>query len=86
MARYQITCIRKSGGYALEHITDVGCGSVRFTRIQVVVNIEAGSDQYFVKDPYTGQTAEVRVWKEYYIRTTPDGDLNDNLLSLPTCS
>ena len=56
----------------------------------VIRSIEAGTNTFFVIDPYTGKRSEVGVVRPAgrapYVRTHADGDWNDNLLSLNQCS
>ncbi len=92
MADCQITCVTKShpqGGH--EHITHVGnpAGNWMWPVEQVIASIDAGTNTFYVKDPYTGRRAEVGVVRPQgrrpHLRTYADGLWNDNLLSLNAC-
>lgn len=90
MADARVTCITKPQPQSsVEHITHLGGSGWKWTREQVITSIEAGTNTFFVTDPRTGQRANVRVVRPAgrapYVRTSPDGDLYDNLLSLPQC-
>jgi len=92
MADVQITCITKSHPQsAHEHITHVGNPSAnwKWTREQVITSIDAGTNTFFVLDPYTRKRSDVGVvrpaGRSNYIQTHADGDWNNNLLSLPQC-
>jgi len=91
MADVQVTCINKPDVHSpLEHITHLGGSGWRWTREDVITSIEGRTNTFFVKDPRNDLRADVRVvrptGRSAYVRTSPDGDLNDNLLSLNQCS
>jgi hypothetical protein len=92
MADVQVTCITKPHPLSPhEHITHLGNPVVgwKWSREEVIASIDAGTNTFFVKDPYTGKRSEVAVVRptsrEAYLRTHADGDWNDNLLSLNQC-
>jgi len=91
MTDVQVTCITKPHPLSPhEHITHLGNPSAgwKWTREQVIASIDAGSNKFFVKDPY-GKRSDVAVvrpaGRAAYLRTHADGDWNDNLLSLNQC-
>lgn len=94
MADVQVRCIVKPHPQSPhEHITHVGNQYAnppwKWTREQVIVSIDAGTNTFFVLDPRTGKRSNVAVVRESgrapYLRTHADGDWNNNLLSLPQC-
>ncbi len=90
MADVQVTCINKPDVHSpVEHITHLGGSTWRWTRERVIASIDERTNTFFVKDPRNGLRAEVRVvrpsGRSAYVRTSPDGDLKDNLLSLNQC-
>lgn len=92
MADVQVTCINKPDvNSPVEHITHLGnpAGNWRWTREAVIASIDARENTFYVLDPHTRQRANVRVIRPVgrpaYVRTSPDGDLYDNLLSLNQC-
>ncbi len=92
MADCQVTCIVKPHPLSKhEHISHIGnCkAGWKWTREQVIASIDAGTNTFYVRDPYSGKRSEVGivrpVGKAPYLRTYADGDWNDNLLALPQC-
>lgn len=92
MADVQVTCIIKPHPLSPdEHISHLGNPRAgwRWTREEVIRSIDAGTNTFFVLDPYTGRRSEVGVVRPAgrvpYVRTHADGDWNDNLLSLNQC-
>lgn len=92
MADCQITCITKPDRFSPhEHITHVGNPSAGWIlkREEVIANIEANLDTFYVIDPTTKKRADVGVvrspGKSPYLKTYADGYYNDNLLSLNQC-
>jgi len=91
MADVRVTCITKPHPLSPhEHITHLGNPPQwLWTREQVIANIDAGADTFFVQDPRTGKRADIAVvrvaGKAPYLRTHADGYWNDNLLSLNQC-
>ncbi len=92
MAHVQVTCITKPHPLSPhEHITHIGNPRAgwKWPREQVIQSIDAGTNTFFVLDPYTGKRSEVGVFRSTgrapYLRTHADGDWNDNLLSLNQC-
>lgn len=94
MADCQVGCIVKPDRFSThEHITHIGNQNAtppwKWTREQVVASIDAGTNTFFVRDPYKGKRSDVGVvrpaGRNPYLRTHADGDWNDNLLSLPNC-
>ena len=92
MADVQITCITKPYPQSPhEHITHVGnpIAGWKWTREDVITSIDAGTNTFYVLDPYTGKRSNVAVvrpaGRSAYIQTHADGDWNNNLLSLSQC-
>jgi|SRR6187402_2642477 len=95
--RAQIQCINKSDRYnPWERIINVGGvgGDGKRWRIaqqDAIIHIETREWDFFVKQRVHGVDHEVDVvvaisaWGNKYIKTKPDGDSPDNLLSLPEC-
>jgi hypothetical protein len=54
-----------------------------------MASIEAGTNTFFVLDPFNGKRSNVGVVRPVggtpYLRTYADGDWNNNLLSLNQC-
>jgi len=93
MADVKVTCIDKPHPLSPhEHITHLGNPRVgwKWTREEVIRSIDAGTNTFFVIDPYTGKRSDVGVVRPAgrppYVRTHADGDWNDNLLSLSQCT
>ena len=93
MADVQVTCITKPHPQSPhEHITALGNPAVgwKWSREDVIRSIDAGTNTFYVLDPYTGKRSDVGVvrssGKAPYVRTHADGDWNNNLLSLNQCS
>jgi hypothetical protein len=93
MADVRVTCITKPHPESPhEHITHLGNPHAgwKLTREEVIRRIEAGTDTFFVIDPYNGKRSDVGVVRPSghapYLRTYADGDWNDNLLSLNQCT
>jgi hypothetical protein len=93
MADVQVTCITKPHPQSPhEHITALGNPSAgwKWSREDVIRSIDAGTNTFYVLDPYTGMRSDVGVvrtaGKAPYVRTRADGDWNNNLLSLNQCS
>jgi hypothetical protein len=92
MADVQVTCITKPHPQSShEHITHVGnpAANWKWPREQVIANIEAGSNTFYVLDPYTGLRSDIRMrrvsGRAPFLQTYADGDWNNNLLSLNQC-
>ena len=92
MADCQVICIVKPHPQsAHEHITHIGnCeAGWKWTRDQVIASIDAGTNTFYVRDPYSGKRSHVGVVRPLgrapYLRTYADGIWNDNLLALPQC-
>ena len=90
MADARVTCITKPQPLStVEHITHLGGSNWKWSRDQVIASIEAGSNTFYVIDLRNNRRANVRVVRPLgrlpYVRTSPDGDFYDNLLSLPQC-
>ena len=91
MTDCQVTCITKPHPLSPhEHITHLGNPPTWiWEREKVIASIEAKTNTFFVRDPYTGKRADVGVvypgLGAPYLRTYADGDWNDNLLSLNQC-
>lgn len=93
MADVQVTCITKPHPLSPhEHITHLGNPQAgwTWTREDVIRSIGAGTNTFFVVDPYNGRRSNVGVVRPAgrapYVRTYADGDWNDNLLSLNQCA
>lgn len=91
MADKQVTCITKPNPHSqTEHITHLGGYGWYSTREQVIQAIDSRVDTFFVLDPLTRASADVRVVRRgllglAYVQTYSDGVENNNLLSLPQC-
>jgi Protein of unknown function (DUF3892) len=92
MADVQVTCITKPHPQSShEHITELGNPRAgwKWSRDQVITSIDAKSNTFFVIDPRNNRRANVGVvrvlGRPAYLRTSADGDWNDNLLSLDQC-
>jgi len=92
MARYRVTCVVKHDKY--ERIKSLGCYTsanvfLSFTEDEVIDRIENKGDTFYVERP-TGHVIDLEVVTEQngrkYVKTIPDGEKPDNLLSLPTCT
>ena len=74
-------------GYHHKHITHLATDAQRFTRKEVVRRVEKDPFSFFVYEK--GDVAFLEVITDdvhgKYVRTIPDGKLDDNLLSLPAC-
>lgn len=87
---YKITHVRlSSGGYSVEHITDVkgiSDNGTAFTETvaQVVMYLKRGLRYYVSVGGYTiDVTHSTSASGREYIKTKPDSTSKDNLLSLP---
>jgi hypothetical protein len=91
MATFRVTCREKHSLY--ERIVSIGCVEVgtglpeRFTEDEAINCIDNGTDSFYVERP-----AGHRVWvvvapheRHRYIKTEADGEIPNNLLSLPEC-
>jgi hypothetical protein len=91
MADAQVTCITKPHTQSQhEHITHLGNPPQWvWRREDVIASIEAKTNTFFVRDPYSGKRSEIGVVRELgkapYLRTYADGTWNNNLLSLDQC-
>jgi hypothetical protein len=90
MADVQVTCIIKPHPQSsVEHITHLGGAQWTWSREEVIASIDARTNSFFVLDPRNGTRANVRVVRPAsrapYVRSTPDHDPYDNLLSLNQC-
>jgi hypothetical protein len=91
MARYRVTCTTTREKN--EGIISLGCyspGNVyfTFTEAEVIERLESRRDTFYVERP-NGHIAELEVAERdghKYVKTVPDGERPDNLLSLPTCA
>ncbi|QKP78810.1 DUF3892 domain-containing protein [Methyloligella sp. GL2] len=89
--RIRIRCINKTDRYSpYDRISHVGGGTGdhrwRQTQEQTIREIENGEYEYYVE--VDGETADVIVATKddrKYIKTKPDGEQPNNLLSLPEC-
>jgi hypothetical protein len=91
--RINIQCINKSDR-SNAHERIINCGGVsgtarwKKTQVQIINDIESRTTGYFVK---VGSYREVDVivatsrFGNKYIKTTEDGEMPNNLLSLPEC-
>lgn len=90
MARYRVTCIVKHEKY--ERISSLGCFTpdnvfLSFTEDEVIDRIENHRDSFYVERP-SGHVIDLEVAErdgKKYVKTIPDGEKPDNLLSLPPC-
>jgi hypothetical protein len=91
MSRYRVSCITKHEKY--ERILSLGCYSPAntfhtFPEDEVIRRIESGKDTFYVERP-SGHVAELEVAErdgKIYVKTKPDGEKPDNLLSLAQCT
>jgi hypothetical protein len=88
MADVQVTCINKPHPQSPhEHITHLGGANWKWTREQVIVSIDAGTNTFYVLAG--GKRSDVGVVREAgkapFVRTHADGYWNNNLLALPQC-
>jgi hypothetical protein len=91
MARYRVTCTSKHDTHT--RILGLGCYTptnvfLTFTELEVIDRIENKGDTFYVERP-TGHVVELEVVRKHdgtkYVKTVPDGERPDNLLSLPNC-
>jgi hypothetical protein len=87
MADARVTCVnRVPHDSTHEGISHIGGAGWRWTREQAIASIEQGTNTFYT---YTdGQRFDVQVVSGpagKYLRAARDGQLNDNLLSLPDC-
>jgi Protein of unknown function (DUF3892) len=90
MADVRVMCIIKPNPQSPhEHITHVGGSGWLWTREEVILSIDAGTNSFYVADDRTHRRSEVGVVRSAghpaYLRTYADGVWNDNLLALPQC-
>ncbi len=90
--RIQILCVNKSDRYnPHERITH--CGGIingqrwKKTQAQIIIEIESKTNQYYVKvnSKEVDVIVAVSQWGNKYIKTVDDGEMPNNLLSLPEC-
>lgn len=91
----RITCINKDDRLnpyeAITHVGGVNSsgGKWKHTQKEVISMIESGRYSFYVENP-TGDKVDVIVatskYGNKYIKTDADGDLPNNLLSLPQCN
>lgn len=90
MSRYRVTCTLKHEKH--ERITSLGCSLnnvfLTLTEAQVIDMIENQHHTFYVERPSL-HVVEVEVVTKHdgtkYLKTVPDGQKPDNLLSLPDC-
>lgn len=94
MADLQITCINKQDrDDPFERIKRVGGGQTllgtwRKTQEEAIREIESGTNRFYVYDGRNSVWVIVRVSRfgNKYLTTEPDGESQNNLLSLPECA
>lgn len=95
MADCEVRCITKPDRMSShEHITHIGNPYAnppwKWTREAVIASIDGGTNTFYVVDHKNGKRSEVGVvrpdGRPAYLRTHADGDWNDNLLALPSCT
>ncbi|AGA64893.1 hypothetical protein B488_09010 [Liberibacter crescens BT-1] len=89
MMDYNIVCIHKPDRHnAHKHIEYVGVsGGQQFSQSQVISSIEEGKYRFYVDRGGSKTWVEVVIsnYGHKAIRTHPDYNLSNNLLSLPEC-
>jgi hypothetical protein len=91
--KLEISCINKTDrSSAYEKIRNAGGVSSgsrwKKTQEQIIIDIENGTNQYFVKVAGYREVSVVIAksqWGNKYIKTSDDGEMPNNLLSLPEC-
>ena len=87
MADVQVTCINKIPRHnPYEGITHLGNATGKWSRQTVIDWIERKEHSFFTR--VNGNRGDIGVIdgpNGKYLRTSADGRLNDNLLSLPEC-
>jgi Protein of unknown function (DUF3892) len=93
MSRHQVTCIEKPGGNSNTHerISAIGGKNAdgsrwKLSEDKAIEGIEDGTYEFYVTK--NGKTVDVIVEKRNgtkFLKTTADGDIPDNLLSLDKC-
>lgn len=90
--RIEISCINKSNrSSAHERITHAGGVNNgvpwKNTQEQIISDIESGTNQYYVKVSGYGEVSVIVAKNQgnKYIKTSNDGEMPNNLLSLPEC-
>ena len=93
MAVLQITCVNKSDRMnPHERILRVGGGTTlapwRKSQQEVIREIEMDLNQFFVQvgDVSVWVTVAISRYGNKYLKTEPDGEQPNNLLSLPECN
>lgn len=90
MSVFKVTCIIKDDRLnPYERITHLAGPGWSGTQIQVIAWIQSGEHQFYVESPM-GDSVWLEVarskYGNLYVKTKPDGDLPNNLLSLPSCN
>jgi hypothetical protein len=89
MASYRITGIHKPDrNNPHDRIKQVEYGGRLHPEKDVIGRIKSGADTFYVSDPQKGKRSDVGVvdpgkGRKPFLRTLPDKDKGDNLLSLP---
>ncbi len=85
--RHEVKCINKSNRYdPHERIQNIGGPGWKITEQRAIQGIESGEWSFYVTRG--GRTVEVIIAQRLgrkYLKTVPDGEQPDNLLSLPEC-
>ena len=89
MASHRITGIHKPDrNNPHERIKKVEINGKLYPEKKVITDIKSGADTFYVYDPRKGKKSDVGVvnpgkGRKPFLRTLPDKDKGDNLLSLP---
>ena len=89
MGRYEVTYITKGNSKNThERITHIGGSFGKLSVQEAIQRIERHEDSFYVSKGSSTVDVKVAVSRcgNKYLKTTPDGEEPNNLLSLPECS